>query len=185
MAKPKKKPLDIEVEIPKGIEVKVGSGMVSVKGPKGEANKRFFLPYIKLDVKEDKVLIKAKRNTKREKKLVGTLRATLKNMFKGSSELHKYSLKICSGHFPMKVEVKGDTLTINNFIGEKFPRKIKLKEGVSVKVEGDMVSVEGIDKGVASQTAADIEQLTRRTNYDTRIFQDGIFITNKDGKEIK
>ncbi len=62
---------------------------------------------------------------------------------------------------------------------------MKLKEGVSIKVEGDMINVESIDKGLAGQTAADIEQLTRRTNYDTRIFQDGIYIINKDGKEIK
>jgi large subunit ribosomal protein L6 len=138
-----------------------------------------------METKENKILIKSRKNTKREKKLIGTLKANLKNMFKGSSELHKYSLKVCSGHFPMKVEVKEDTLTISNFIGEKFPRKLKLKEGVNVKVEGDMVNVESVDKSLAGQTAADIEQLTRRTNYDTRIFQDGIYVINKDGKEIK
>jgi large subunit ribosomal protein L6 len=185
MAKSKKKPLDIEIEVPQGIEVKVDSKVISVKGPKGEVKKNILIPNIKVGVKENKILIKASKNTKREKKLIGTLKAGLKNMFKGSSELHKYTLKICSGHFPMKVEVKGDSLTISNFIGEKFPRKLKLKEGVNVKIEGDMVNVECADKGLAGQTAADIEQLTRRTNYDTRIFQDGIYIINKDGKEIK
>jgi large subunit ribosomal protein L6 len=185
MDKAKKKTLDIEMEIPQGIEVKVENTIISVKGPKGEVKKNIAIPNVKVESKDNKVLIKAKKNTKREKKLIGTLKANLKNMFKGSSELHKYSLKVCSGHFPMKVEVKGDTLTLTNFIGEKHPRKLKLKEGVNVKVEGDLVNVEGADKDIAGQTAADIEQLTRRTNFDSRIFQDGIYITNKDGKEIK
>ena len=54
-----------------------------------------------------------------------------------------------------------------------------------MKVEGDNVSVESPDKELAGTTASDIEQLTRRPNFDTRIFQDGIFITSKAGKEIK
>jgi len=184
MAK-EKKSIDVELEIPQGIEAKIDKRTIIIKGPKGELKKTFIVPNIELECKENKMLIKASRNTKREKKLVGTLKASIKNMFKGATESHKYVLKICSGHFPMKVDVKGDTLAINNFLGEKFPRTLKLKEGVSVKVEGDMINVESIDKGLAGQTAADVEQLTRRANYDARIFQDGIYIINKDGKELK
>jgi ribosomal protein L6P/L9E len=32
-----------------------------------------------------------------------------------------------------------------------------------------------------SQVSADIENLVRRTDYDRRVFQDGIYITEKDG----
>ncbi|MBW2979983.1 50S ribosomal protein L6 [Candidatus Woesearchaeota archaeon] len=184
MAK-EKKSIDVELDVPQGIEVKIDGSTVSIKGPKGEVKKVFVTPYIKLECKENKILIKAGRSTKREEKLIGTLKANIKNMFKGASELHKYQLKVCSGHFPMKVAAQGNTFTINNFLGEKFPRTLKLREGVGVKVEGDMINVESADKNLAGQTAADIEQLTRRTNYDTRIFQDGIYTINKDGKEIK
>jgi large subunit ribosomal protein L6 len=184
MAK-EKKTMDAELEIPKGLEVNVDKWTISVKGPKGEVKKTFVVPNVRVESKENKIMIKSSKSSKREKKLIGTLKANIKNMFKGANELHKYELKICSGHFPMKVDVKGDTLTINNFLGEKHPRTLKLKEGVKVKVEADKINVEGVDKSLAGQTAADIEQLTRRTNYDGRIFQDGIYITNKDGKEIK
>ena len=52
------------------------------------------------------------------------------------------------------------------------------------KVEGEIVTVNHCDIEVAGQTAADIEQLTRRPGFDPRIFQDGIYITKKDGKNI-
>ena len=184
MAK-EKKSLDRELEIPPGVEVKIDKRTMAVKGQKGELSKEFIVPNVKLETKENKVFIKAARTTKREKKLVGTLEANILNMFKGVTESHKYVLKICSGHFPMKVEAKGDTLTINNFLGEKFPRTLKLKQGVTVKIEADLINIDSVDKSLAGQTAADIEQLTRRTNYDARIFQDGVYIINKDGKEIK
>jgi large subunit ribosomal protein L6 len=53
-----------------------------------------------------------------------------------------------------------------------------------VKVEGDIVLVESCDKELAGQTAADIEQLTRISNRDKRIFQDGIWLTERFGKHI-
>ena len=85
----------------------------------------------------------------------------------------------------MTVAVSGDEFTIQNFLGEKVPRKLKIKEGAEVKVEGEEISVEGVDKEIISQTAASIEQLTRISNRDRRIFQDGCYIIMKDNKEIK
>ena len=54
-----------------------------------------------------------------------------------------------------------------------------------VKVEGSEIIIESTNKELAGQAAADIEQLTRITNKDRRIFQDGIYITEKDGKKIE
>jgi large subunit ribosomal protein L6 len=85
----------------------------------------------------------------------------------------------------MNVAVSGDKLSVKNFLGEKIPRVAKILPGVTVKVEGDIIDIESTDKEAAGQTAANFEQLTRITNRDLRIFQDGIYITVKDGKEIK
>ena len=54
-----------------------------------------------------------------------------------------------------------------------------------MKVDGDLVTVQSTSKELAGQTAADIEQLCRVTGRDRRIFQDGIWIIEKDGKPIK
>lgn len=179
-----KKKIEEKIVLPEGVSASLEGKMLLLKGQKGELKKQFNRPYINIGVKGNDVFFKATRSTKREKKIIGSFVAHLKNMIKGISEGHKYVLKICSGHFPMNVSVSGEDLIIKNFFGEKIPRVLKLKGSVSVKVEGDQIIVESADKELAGQVSADIEQLTRRTNYDTRIFQDGVYIINKDGKDI-
>ena len=184
MAK-KSKDIVEEIKVPDGIEAKLDGFIFTVKGPAGESAKKLFGQGVGICLKEGKVIISAKSSKKKEKKLVGTLRAHVNNMLRGAVEQHKYLLKVCSGHFPMKVSVEGNKFIVKNFLGEKFPRTLVLKPKVTVKVEGDIIDVQSCSKDLAGQTATDIEKLTQRPNYDTRIFQDGIYITNKDGKDIK
>ncbi|HLC99276.1 MAG TPA: 50S ribosomal protein L6, partial [Candidatus Nanoarchaeia archaeon] len=84
----------------------------------------------------------------------------------------------------MNVSVSGNEFNVANFLGEKTPRKLKIKDGVKVKVEGEFVVVEGIRKEDAGQVAANIEILTKVKGRDRRIFQDGIYIIEKDGKQM-
>ena len=100
-------------------------------------------------------------------------------MLDGLSEGFKYKLKICSGHFPMSVNVEGSKLKIKNFLGEKIPREATLLKGVKVEVKGNEISLEGSDIEKLGQTASNIEQSTRITNRDRRVFQDGIYIVEK------
>ena len=85
----------------------------------------------------------------------------------------------------MNVSINNEELIVKNFLGEKAPRILKIKPGVTAKVEGSDIIIESTNKELAGQAAADIEQLTRITNKDRRIFQDGIYITEKDGKKIE
>ena len=84
----------------------------------------------------------------------------------------------------MNVSLNNDELQIKNFFGEKIPRILKIKEGADVKVEGEIITIESMDKEKAGQIAADIETLTKRSGFDRRIFQDGIYIIEKAGKEV-
>lgn len=176
--------IEKKIEIKKGIEISIDNNIVKIKGPKGEVVRQIKNPKVNMKIQDNNILVWANNATKREKKEVFTYTAHINNMMKGANEGHVYELKICSGHFPMNVSVSGDELTIKNFIGEKAPRKLKLKDSVSVKINGDKIIVEHVNKETAGQTAASIEQLTRRHGFDTRIFQDGIYITKKDGKEM-
>ena len=106
-------------------------------------------------------------------------------LMQGVSENYVYRLKICSGHFPMTVNAKDGVFTVKNFIGERIPRTYKLMDNVDVKVEGDIVLVSSPNKEIAGQTAASIEQLCRRPGFDSRIFQDGIYMIEKAGKKVK
>lgn len=173
-----------EIELPEGVSVSSDKNILLVKGPKGEV-KRVIQRNISIRTDNKKVVLESEKGTKEYKKAIGSLVAHIKNMIKGSLQNHTYSLKICSGHFPMNISISGKKLTVKNFLGEKVPRVLQLKEGADVKVEGDMLYVTSPSKEIAGQISAGIEQLTRRPGYDTRIFQDGIYIINKDGKEIK
>jgi len=179
------KKIEEKVVLPEGISASLEGKEIMLKGKNGELKKTFNRPYVNIEVKGNEVFFKPVKNTKREKKIIGSFVAHLKNMINGLNEPHKYILKICSGHFPMDVSVSGEELVIKNFFGEKIPRTLKLKKGVKVGVDGDQVIVESTSKELAGQVSADIEQLTRRSGYDSRIFQDGIHLVFRDGKEIK
>ncbi len=174
-----------ELELPQGVSVTFEGLNVAVRGPKGEVTRMLFSKQVEMKVESNKVVFTARKATKREKRVIGTFRAHLRNMFRGVTERHIYRLKICSGHFPMNVSVKGNEFIVKNFMGEKVPRVLRLSEGADVKVEGTEVLIEGSNKEIAGQTAASIEQLCRRPGFDSRIFQDGIFIIEKDSKAIK
>lgn len=179
-----RKKIEEKIEIPEGIKVEVDNNNVTASNGKGtlKANKHNF---INISVKDNQIILTAANLTKRGKKIVGTYKAHIKNMINGLKESFKYTLKVCSGHFPMNVSVSNNQLVVKNFLGEKTPRTLKLREGVTVKVEGDKVIVESPNRSLAGQTAADIESLCKINNRDSRIFQDGIWIVNKAGKEIK
>ena len=117
---------------------------------------------------------------KREKALVGTWEAHVKNMLKGVTQGFTYRMKLVYAHFPVKVSVKGDQVIIDNFVGEKSPRKARIVEGTKVSVKGDQIIIEGVDKEKVGQTMANIEQATRIKGYDPRVFQDGIYLISRE-----
>lgn len=178
------KNIEEALDIPQGVTATVEGGLVTIKGEKGELSRRFRARGVSIALEGNTVKLLAENVTQREKKLFFTFKAHIKNMIRGVQEGYTYKLKICSGHFPMSVSLKGNTFEIKNFIGEKVPRQLTIKEGAEVKVEGDKITVFAIDKELAGQVAADIEKLTRRTGFDKRIFQDGIYITEKAGKAM-
>ncbi|MBU0471426.1 MAG: 50S ribosomal protein L6 [Nanoarchaeota archaeon] len=180
-----KKIVEERIEIPETCQITFDNKKLFVKGEKGEVSRIMFNPSISIKVEANELIISSNNLSKKIKKIMNTFKAHIKNIIKGVGEGHVYKLRICSGHFPMSVAVKDNLFEVKNFIGEKVPRKVKLIDGVKVKIDGSEVLVESIDKEKAGQMAASIEQLTRRPGFDLRIFQDGIYIIEKDGKFIK
>ena len=176
--------LNQEIELPQGVTAEQSDSSLTLKGSKGEVKRDFKHPKVKITVEGNKLRLVANKGTKREKTILGSYAAHIKNMIQGVQEHHVYKLKICSGHFPMNVSVSGKELVIKNFLGESVPRKTPLIEGVTVKVNGTEIVVSGPDKELAGQMAARIETLCRLTNRDIRIFQDGCYIIHKSGKDL-
>jgi large subunit ribosomal protein L6 len=174
------------LDIPEGVSIVHHHMTFTIKGKKGEVILTFTHPAVEYKVEGNQVHFYVnKKYTQREKKTINTYKSHLKNACKGVMEPHVYKLKVCSGHFPMSVAVKGKDFEVKNFLGEKVPRRLHIKDGAAVKVDGDVIVVEGIALAIVSQVAADIEELTKRPGFDKRIFMDGIWMIEKDGEALR
>ncbi len=165
------------INIPEGVEVSIEGMRVRVKGPKGEVCRDFSHAKGVIIRKDNgKVVVEAFFADRRKKALVGTIAGHIENMIKGVTKGWRYKLKIITTHFPVTVKVVGNEVVIENFLGEKAPRKAKIVGNVKVTVKGKDVIVEGIDIEEVGQTAANIEQATKVKDKDRRVFVDGIYI---------
>ncbi len=179
-----KKEIFQTIEIPKDIEVNLEDSLLTVKGPEGELRRKFNIDKLIFEKKDNHIRIGSKKATKTEKKRINTNTSHIKNMIQGVQKKFEYQLKVCFSHFPFTVEIQGENATIKNFLGEKIPRKLKIPVGVEVKIDKQNISVFSCSKELAGQAAANFETATKIRNKDRRVFQDGIFIINKSGKEI-
>ncbi len=178
------KDLSRVIEIPEGTEVAVNDNEVIVKGNGNELIKKFDKGKISLTVADNKVTISAKGATRRESRMMGTIWACINNMIKGVGENFVYTLEICNVHFPMNVKAEGDKIIIKSFIGETVNRTAKILPKVNVDIKGNKITISSCNIEAAGQTAANLEKATKLTGRDRRIFQDGIFITEKPGRTI-
>ncbi|MEM0358737.1 MAG: 50S ribosomal protein L6 [Candidatus Hadarchaeales archaeon] len=165
-----------EIEIPEGVEVKMEGGRVEVSGPKGTVYRTFNLRDIQLRMEGRRIKISSPSEKRRVKAMIGTIKAHLRNAFKGVTQGFVYKLKIVYSHFPITVKVEGDRVTIHNLLGEKVPRVAKIMGRAQVRVVGDEIIVEGVDKEEVGQTALNIEQASRVKGRDPRVFQDGCYL---------
>lgn len=173
-----------EIKIPEGIEANLVENVLTIKGDKGENKRKFDVKKFTLEMEGNKIKVGSKKASKNEKRMINTIASHIRNMVKGMTEVYEYKLKVAYSHFPMNVEIKDKEAIIKNFLGEKIPRKLKLLDGANVKLDKDIITVTSFDKEIAGQTAANFEKATRIRGKDRRVFQDGIFITSKAGKEI-
>jgi large subunit ribosomal protein L6 len=168
-------PIRDEVIIPNGVSVELKNGTVEISGPKGKLKRKFDIEGVNLKHQGSSIVIEASLSRRRHHAAVGTIKSHLLNMIKGVTEGFIYKLRIVYAHFPITVKVEDKRVLIHNFLGEKSPRIAKIMGDVSVKVEGDEIIVEGIDKEDVGQTAFNIEQATYVKRRDPRVFQDGIY----------
>ncbi|MDP3918904.1 MAG: 50S ribosomal protein L6 [Nanoarchaeota archaeon] len=173
-----------EIVIPEGVEVNIVDRMISMKKGSNEIKKELYFPTVSIQKNDNHLVIEPNKFSKREKKIINTFAAHLRNMIKGVEEPFTYKVKICSSHFPMTVNINGNKIIVKNFLGEKIPRVANIVEGADVKIEGDVIVIKSNIIEAAGQTAGNCEKSTRITNRDRRIFQDGLWIIEKAGKEL-
>jgi large subunit ribosomal protein L6 len=164
------------IKIPGDVQVSMDGTILKVKGKLGETSRNFRDKYVRVSISENNVIIEASKENKFIKGIVGTWVSETNAMFEGVTKGYKYEMKIDFTHFPMRVSVRGDSLYVENFLGGKAPRIAKILKNCKVSVKGDRVIIEGIDKRDIGDTAANIEKATYIKHFDSRVFQDGIYL---------
>jgi large subunit ribosomal protein L6 len=169
------------VPVPENVTVHVNGRRVNVKGPLGSLEEDLSHLPISLSKQENGVVITTLWPRKRELGMLGTAAAHVRNMFKGVTAGYRYELRGVYAHFPVtvKADEKNREVRIENFTGEKTPRRARIEEGVKVIVKGEDIVVEGTDLLRVSQTAANIQNATKIKKKDQRVFLDGIYVSAK------
>lgn len=153
MSRVGKKPIDI----PKGVEVHVGNGVVQVKGPKGSLL-RPVPEGIQVAVEGSRVLVTRTSDEQPLRALHGTTRALLANAVTGVSVGFKKELDIVGVGY--KAELKGPREIVFS-LGYSHPVVFPLPEGIqaSYDAKANRLTLEGIDKQLVGQVAARIRML--------------------------
>ena len=172
-----------KIPIPEGVTVSMEGRKITVKGPKGSLDRDFSDPRydnaMSMTVEGNEFVVKSESDKKKIRSVVGTFAAHVKNLMDGVKSGYKYSMKIYYTHFPITLEVKGQTVFAKNLLGEKSMRKSEIYKGVKVEIKKDDVTLTGIDKDAVAQSAANIESSCKLSKKDRRVFLDGIYITKK------
>ncbi|WP_248896175.1 50S ribosomal protein L6 [Haloplanus halobius] len=168
-----------EIEIPDDVSAETDHLDLTVEGPNGSVTRRLWYPDVSVSVEDDHVVIESEADDANTRATLGTFESHVENMIHGVTEGWVYEMEIFYAHFPMQVTVEGDEVVIENFLGERAPRRVQIRGDTEVQVDGEELTLSGPSKEDVGQTAADIEQLTRVPGKDTRVFQDGVYITQK------
>ena len=171
-----------KIILPEGVTATLENEILVIKGEKGNLSRVFSHPKINLKITGNVIEITSKDVKRKEKALIGTYKAHIKNMIKGVTQGFEYKMKTMFSHFPIKTIVEGNDFIIQNFLGERAARHAKILEGVTVEAKGEDITVKGIDREKVGQTVANIERATHVKYRDVRVFQDGVYRTSKGGR---
>jgi large subunit ribosomal protein L6 len=171
------------VEIPDKVKVNIDNeGAVSVEGPKGKLSWR--LPRdIKGSVKDNRVSLMREAETRSVKSLHGLSRSLVHNMVQGVSEGFSKQLEIEGVGF--KAAVQGSTLNLS--LGFSHPILFPVPKEIKITVaEGTKLTIEGIDKKLVGQVAADIRRFYPPEPYKGKgVRYAGEQIRRKEGKTVQ
>ncbi|MCY4731196.1 50S ribosomal protein L6 [Natronomonas gomsonensis] len=166
-----------EIDIPDEVTATMDHFDITVEGDNGSVTRRLWYPDVTVSVEDGSVVVETDDENAKARATVGTFQSHVTNMIHGVTEGWEYNMEVFYSHFPMQVSVQDGEVVIENFLGEKAPRRTPVRGDTEVSVDGEELTITGPSIEDVGQTAADIEQLTRVPDKDTRVFQDGVYIT--------
>jgi large subunit ribosomal protein L6 len=145
------------VVLPPKVEVTLDAdNRLTVKGPKGQLSMQVH-PNIKVKKENGKLIVERLDDERQSRALHGLTRALLNNMVIGVSAGYRRTLQLEGTGY--RVEMKGKNLVV--YVGYSHPIEVPPPEGITFTVEerGSIFHVDGIDKQLVGQVAANIRAL--------------------------
>ena len=167
------------VAIPKGVTVALAGRTLSVKGPRGELS-RTFHPDMALSVSGDQVSVARPSDENRHKALHGLSRTLVQNMVDGVSKGFAKTLEIQGVGYKAEPKPYG----VNLVVGYSHPVKYEAPKGIKISVENNVVvKIEGADKELVGQVAAELRQVRPPEPYKGKgVRYQGEQVRRKAGK---
>ncbi|MFC1893247.1 50S ribosomal protein L6 [Chloroflexota bacterium] len=149
------------ITVPPAVDVSIGKGAVTVKGPAGELCRSFDRDML-ISLRDDNLIVERPSDSKGHRSLHGLTRALLANMVEGVSSGFEKRLEIVGVGY--RAEQVGDELVIR--VGYSHPVEVVPLPGVSLMVEGPTrIKVSGISKEDVGEMAARIRAIRPPDKY--------------------
>jgi large subunit ribosomal protein L6 len=169
------------IALPAKVVLKLDGRHITVEGPKGQL--QWDLPEgVSLREEDGQVIVDRASEQRRHKALHGTSRSLVQNMIQGVSEGFTKDLEILGVGF--RAAVKGTDLDLS--LGRSHPLLHPIPSGLTVTVtDNTKIKVEGIDKQVVGQFAAEVRGYYPPEPYKGKgVRYVGEFVRRKEGKSV-
>jgi large subunit ribosomal protein L6 len=168
----------IPVPIPSGVEVRIGKDVVEVKGPKGTLTTPL-CPVLKYERAEGAVTLSPLEESRFAAAQFGLRRTLLANCVEGVTKGFAKSLEVVGVGY--RAAVKGNMVEL--IVGFSHPVLIELPKGIGAAMEGQKLTLTGIDKELVGETAARIRRVRAPEPYKGKgIKYENEIIRRKVGK---
>ena len=148
------------VAIPSGVEVKVGGEEIKVKGPKGELSTPA-CALLNYELADGALTLTRREDTRESRAQHGLRRTLLANCVQGVSKGFEKTLEVIGVGY--RVAVKGNVVELS--VGFSHPVLVELPGGITAKVEGQKLTIMGIDKELVGEMAARIRRIRKPEPY--------------------
>ncbi|MGJ6980162.1 50S ribosomal protein L6 [Aestuariimicrobium soli] len=174
----------LPITVPSGVEVSIDGQAVEVKGPKGTLNHVVAQPITIGKNDEGQIEVARPNDERLSKSLHGLTRTLVNNMVTGVTEGYEKKLEIVGVGY--RVISKGPK-QLEFALGFSHPVIVDAPEGITFVVENNTkFSVQGIDKQVVGEVAANIRKIRKPEPYKGKgVRYAGEHVRRKVGKAGK
>ena len=150
----------LPIPVLNGVEVKIGADVVEVKGPKGSLSTPV-CSLLKYELADGHVTLTRLEETRQSRSQHGLRRTLLANCIEGVTKGFSKGLEVIGVGY--RVAVKGNMIELN--VGFSHPVLVELPDGVKAAVDGQVLTLSGIDKELVGELAARIRRIRMPEPY--------------------